>query len=610
MRRNCPCHFTHRCTLFPSLSVAAFGFSPLSMVSHGFKVFRVARRIMFGLRRLFLAFATLIVLIVPGHPAVARDLYARGCVLPAEQPIPFEQAYESQQWNCQPHKRDALAPFVWLRLPGAILPHGEVVLITESMPVDGVEIVIERADGAVFHTYLTPEMIAHHWTTGTRFEWPLDLGTKGVKALYLRADRPLGAETLSTVRFEHPDSFTVELRSTLLLLGVVIGMMILTVLASVFMAVALRHRAAWYHFAYSALLLGYIAFSSSIVFLAFPEMSLWTRTYGSYALLAWAIALLSPFSLEFFERPAMTRSMRMLVMLSGLLAFSAGFFLPVGDAFGINMRVAFHAAFVPGIVSTILITGYGLFHGSRFARAFLWAWSVPFAFLVERVVRNLSVYEVPITFDFMLYAALAMEAAAMTVAIAWRVNELRRERDEALERQERLAVEARHDPLTGLPNRRHYEDWDWRDGQMLALIDLDRFKTINDEYGHTTGDAVLCAVAQVLANAVTDRTLLAAWRIGGEEFAVALESDTIELAALALNRVRACIPVEIDCSLPGLEHNVTASAGLVRWGGRSAAESYQEADRLLYAAKMGGRNQLCYDRKSSDDPSTARRQVA
>ncbi len=565
---------------------------------------------MFSLRALLLAIVILIALPLPGQEAQARDLYARGCILAGDQPIPFEQARESQQWQCQPHKRDALAPFVWLRLPGTILPHGEVVLITESMPVDGVEIVTEGADGTISHAHLSPKAIARQWITGTRFEWRMDLGKSGVKALYIRADRPLGAETLSTVRLEDPDSFIVEMRSTLLLLGVVVGMMILTVLASLFMAVALRHRAAWYHFAYSAFLLGYIAFSSSIMFLAFPEMSLWTRAYGSYALLAWAIALLSPFSLEFFERPAMNRSMRWLVMLSGLLAFSAGFFLPLGDAIGVNMRVAFHAAFIPGIISTIAITGFGLIHGSPFARAFLWAWSVPFVFLVERVVRNLSVYEVPITFDFMLYAALAVEAAAMTVAIAWRVNELRRERDEALERQERLTMEARHDPLTGLPNRRHYEAWEWRDGQMLALIDLDLFKTINDEYGHTTGDAVLRAVAQVLANAVDDKTLLAAWRIGGEEFAVALESDTIELAAIALNQVRACIPVEIDYSLPGLEHNVTASAGLVRWGGRSASESYQEADRLLYAAKLGGRNQLCYDRTASDDPSPARLQVA
>ena len=565
---------------------------------------------MFGLRSLFLAFAILIALPLPGQAAMARDLYSQGCVLPADEPIPFEQARDSQQWNCQPHKRDALTQFAWLRLPGTTLPQGDAVLITESMPVDGVEIVIERADGTFSQTRLTPGMIARQWTTGTRFEWPLDLGEAGAKALYIRADKPLGAETLSTVRVEGLDSFTIELRSTLLLLGVVIGMMILTVMASVFMAVALRHRAAWYHFAYSALLLGYITFSSSIVFLAFPDMSLWTRTYGSYALLAWAIALLSPFSLEFFERPAMTPMMRRLVMLSGLLAFSAGFFLPLGVAMGINMRVAFHAAFVPGIISTIAITGFGLMHGSRFARAFLWAWSVPFVFLVERVVRNLIVYEVPITFDFMLYAALAMEAAAMTVAIAWRVNELRRERDEALERQERLTMEARHDPLTGLPNRRHYEDWHWQDGQMLALIDLDHFKVINDEYGHTTGDAVLCAVAQVLANAVASRALLAAWRIGGEEFAVALESDTVELAAIALNRVRARVPVEIDCSLPGLNHNVTASAGLVRWGGRSAAESYQEADRLLYAAKLGGRDQLCYDRNGDDPLGIVNRQVA
>lgn len=528
-------------------------------------------------------------------PAQARDIFRHGCLLTSDAPVEFSVARTASGWNCHANL-DAVGRYGWVRVKGAVLPQRKAVLIGEAVPVDGIELVVEQRDGSLFRQRIPPSEIASHWTTGTRFEWPLEMRGREIRNLYVRVDRPFSPETVSNLRVESLADADMQRRSTLLLLGAVLGMMILTVFSSLFLAIALRNRAAWYHVGYSAALLVFVCSSGSMLFLAFPEVTLWQRAVISHASLAWAVALIAPFTLEFFERAAMTPFMRKLVILTGILAFAAGFLLPLGAVFGINLRQAFHLAFVPAIIATIVVATLGVMRGSRFASSFVWVWSVPFLFLVERVMRSLGLYELPTLFDFSLYPALTLEAAAMTVALAWRLRSLQNERDEALARQVRLAEEVRLDHLTGLPNRRDYEDWVWEDGHMMALLDLDCFKSINDDYGHAAGDEVLRSVSRVLSEAVAAGTLLAVWRIGGEEFAVALAARNVDAAAVVLNQVRARIPGEVDRDVPGMDQFVTASAGLSPCTGKSATECYNDADRLLYTAKLGGRNQLCWDR--------------
>lgn len=549
---------------------------------------------MYSLRKLIAALLLVLLPAFAATPAHARDIFRHGCLLATETPVEFGASRLAPGWNCSPSLED-IGANGWLRVPGSALPEGKVALIGEAVPVDGIELVIEKHDGSLLQHRLTPRAIASHWTTGTRFEWPLEVRGDQIRTLSIQVDRPLGPEVVSNLRVESLADADLQRRSTLLLLGAVLGMMVLTVFAGLFLAITLRSRAAWYHVGYSAALLTYVCSSGSLLFLVFPELTLFQRAVISYASLAWAVGIIAPFTLEFFERDAMTPLMRRLIVMTGILAFSAGFLLPLGEALGINLRAAFHLAFIPAIIATIIVASMGLARGSRFASTFVWVWSVPFLFLVERVLRSLGLYELPTLFDFSLYPALALEAAAMTVALAWRLRSLQTERDEALARQKRLAVEARLDHLTGLPNRRDYENWEWADGQMMALLDLDHFKSINDDYGHAAGDEVLRTVSHVLSDAVAKGTLLSAWRIGGEEFAVALEAGSIETAALALNQVRARIPGEVDHALPGMDQIVTASAGIAQCAGVSVEQCYSDADRLLYAAKLGGRNQLCFD---------------
>ena len=167
-----------------------------------------------------------------------------------------------------------------------------------------------------------------------------------------------------------------------------------------------------------------------------------------------------------------------------------------------------------------------------------------------------------------------------------------------LRRQQReLERLARTDSLTGLANRRvlqeallHERALAARSGEPLALIliDIDRFKDINDRHGHPAGDAVLTEVAHRLGATTRSGELLA--RVGGEEFAWVLPRTTVEGALNVAERARRAISAE---PFAGVGH-VTISAGVSALTGSACEHEqlYRLADRALYEAKRGGRNRV------------------
>ncbi len=161
------------------------------------------------------------------------------------------------------------------------------------------------------------------------------------------------------------------------------------------------------------------------------------------------------------------------------------------------------------------------------------------------------------------------------------------------------------DPLTGLANRRYFQnvlareiDGVTRSGDpvLLLMLDIDHFKKVNDTYGHPAGDAVLQSVARTLATCVRPMDTVA--RFGGEEFVIILPNCQGEHGAQVAERIRASVNALNIAVSPGVNIQVTISIGgafAPRWV-RSTPELWiDRADIELYRAKTDGRNRVCIE---------------
>jgi len=159
-------------------------------------------------------------------------------------------------------------------------------------------------------------------------------------------------------------------------------------------------------------------------------------------------------------------------------------------------------------------------------------------------------------------------------------------------------AQASTDALTGLPNRRYFDEFCGllarrrRSGDAVGvlMIDIDRFKVLNDTHGHAIGDEVLRAVGGAIVSAVREDDVPA--RYGGEEFVVLLRNPSPEVALEVGERVRATVAA-LDLSLirvPGV--SVSVGVAVAHHADQPIADLIADADRALYRAKRAGRDRV------------------
>lgn len=174
----------------------------------------------------------------------------------------------------------------------------------------------------------------------------------------------------------------------------------------------------------------------------------------------------------------------------------------------------------------------------------------------------------------------------------------------------RMQALASHDELTGLLNRRAFLERvrpeiaaqrRHDDPSAVLLIDLDHFKSINDQFGHQCGDEVLRGAGQLLLRHLRGADILARW--GGEEFLIFMPRTTVDEASLAAERLRQALQTLSSPSLPS-NWTLTASFGVAALDNDLTLDTVTaRADQALYQAKAGGRNRVCrFDR---DVPAAA-----
>ncbi|MBA2933421.1 GGDEF domain-containing protein [Sphingomonas sp. CGMCC 1.13654] len=249
-------------------------------------------------------------------------------------------------------------------------------------------------------------------------------------------------------------------------------------------------------------------------------------------------------------------------------------------------------------------------------RSFDWVLFVAAWFVtIESVIRGTSsFFTAPSSvedFGTSQYAYF-MQALGSVLGVVFAMAGLSAVALSVLDRYHKMAMD---DPLSGLLNRRGFEEAlatrpDWR-GRPASIVtcDIDRFKTVNDRFGHATGDAVIEALAAILRTRLPEDGIAA--RFGGEEFLLFLPGRTPADALRIAEGVRTAIEAEAAETV-GMDGPITASFGIsgVVASDFSVHDAIGRADAALYEAKHGGRNRVALRLLDTVEPETAARSAA
>lgn len=211
-------------------------------------------------------------------------------------------------------------------------------------------------------------------------------------------------------------------------------------------------------------------------------------------------------------------------------------------------------------------------------------------------------------------AAVATSVFVISIYAGFVFERLRAERQEMRELRRRLANMALTDPLTQLPNRRHFEEVlraeldrvrRWGGRCTVAMVDVDYFKHYNDAVGHLAGDTALRELSDVMRRELRLHDMVA--RFGGEEFALIMINAGKSEAVPIIERLRRDVqdhPFRNRDIQPGGRMTVSAGVASFPDDGTTYEQLLQRADEALYRAKREGRNQTCLA-ETAPSPVTA-----
>ena len=226
--------------------------------------------------------------------------------------------------------------------------------------------------------------------------------------------------------------------------------------------------------------------------------------------------------------------------------------------------------------------------------------AIPFVLIrrlqLARTQRDRALAQVDVI-EWQMCEGLKKQAPCMALCAARRIQTLQNETTSLRARDQLLQFQAHHDSLTGLANRNLLTDRFYsaverskRSGKMFALlmVDLNDFKTVNDNYGHAVGDAVLITMARRLVGALRAADTVA--RLGGDEFVLIIESieDAQEIACISEKLFDTLSePITLDT---GVVVNTGASVGLALYPdhGADMNDLLNVADQAMYECKSSG----------------------
>ena len=514
------------------------------------------------------------------------------------------------------------------------VPGNEWLVEVGYASLDRVTLYVDGPDGATEQSAGDRQPFSVRAFPHRHFVFPLTLPPGETRTLYVRIQSE-GSLT-APVTLWAPRAFQVHNQEIYAALALYYGMLLALGLYNLLLYFSLRERIYLVYVAFvAAMAVGQLSLNGLGNQFLWPGLPAW----GNVALPS-GFAATGFFGALFTRQFLMTRGRypridRLLLALT--LGFAAAALAPLylayrpAAVFTSLVGVAFSAV-------AVAVAIYCLRRGDQGARWFLLAWSLLLVGVGALGLRNLGWLPTNVFTSNAMQIGSALEMLLFSFALADRIHVARQERAAAqaealqtkhdmveallrserelenrvaertrdladantrLQESERLLQQMAHqDPLTGVANRLLLDarlgqavSLARRNGKRFAvlLIDLDRFKPINDQFGHGVGDELLSAVARRLVSLVRNSDTVA--RLGGDEFVLLLDDvryreDVESIARGVVSSLSA--PFEIQ----GIKLQIGASVGVAIYPdhGMDAQPLLQQADRAMYAAKNAGRN--------------------
>ncbi|MDK2760427.1 MAG: GGDEF domain-containing protein [Sphingopyxis sp.] len=494
---------------------------------------------------------------------------------------------------------------LWLRTPLDNFRAGrnDAALMIHHSRFDRLAVAFSYADGETRWQQVRAGDYGSHWRAGGQILFEAPDRAVPLTAVTMRFDG-LSSHQFVRARLVSQAAAGMQSAGMAAAVGAALMLLLVSCIYSMSLAFAVRRQYLAWQAAWSATMLLWGGVWSQMHLALLPGMAGTLSAQISTFLACLAIALATISAVMAVDRGAVPERLRMFALAFGIgvglvgipLAFiRSGSLGPLADILGMVV--------IADLVIVVVCLGWAWRHGSIEARDFLAAWGLPMAMLAF-----IHVVDVEDGFwgggsKLLIFVAATWQALWLAAAATRRLAHLRIERDHARDAEAQARQLARRDPLTGLPNRRGFVESVTpllaraRADNLpaaLLLVDIDRFKSINDVYGHDAGDTVLCGIAHRIER--WEGPMCTVARLGGEEFGlltIGMEGIILSRFAESVRRgIAACDHREILG-----DRSVTASVGVAEV--RPACDFqqlYRLADEALYDAKRGGRDKVVVQR--------------
>ncbi|UAK23725.1 sensor domain-containing diguanylate cyclase [Sphingomonas nostoxanthinifaciens] len=536
--------------------------------------------------------------------AVSLTLHDGLCYAIVPNDTPIEQPPASA-FACDGRARDYTQRILLLRVDPA--QHGidptDMALLFRVTRFERLTVQYSYADGSSEQQSVRRGDFGSRWRTGNQisFSPSRQVPVREIRIAY----RGLASDRLARVRILSRVAATRDLALAAAATSWALTLLLIGAIYNVSLALAVRRQFLAWQALWASLVMTWGMVWSQLVLIALPSLA-GTTTSRMGTLLSSVALTAATMSVVTALGDAMTPRWRRIVAAVGFAAPIVG--VTASFLHGTVFSYSFILMDAICLIDVVLVAGalaLAWRAGNGEARDLTLAWVTPMVVfgLTSMIDFGTSLFGGGA--QLAVLTASAVQTVILSITATRRFSRMRVELDAARAAETVLAELANRDPLTGLLNRRGFierSNATFDGGNTasfgLLLIDVDKFKGINDRFGHEVGDTVLCRIAARLH--LLERELCIAGRLGGEEFVVGISG----LNSIALEEFADHIRRElgaIDHDAVTRQRRVTVSIGVAAGSTATPFQRlYGMADRALYDAKHAGRDRVVFHSDAGD----------